>query len=116
YRLRRRTNSATNRSPTIAMVGLLFVALFVLRLNRYSRAGTATVPAELRVLTEGIARVANNALLVRVLRTQAIEHRRLTTSVDRYAKFLIRAGFLGSLAGSFPPFAGILLIILIIGL
>ncbi len=100
----------------VALVGLGAVGVFVLWVNRRVRGITSNVPAELRVLTEGIQRVARNSLLVRILRTETIEHRRLTTSVDRYAGFMIRAGFLGSFAGSLPPFVGVLLILLIVGL
>lgn len=102
---------AARGEAMIAAGGLLVVGLFVLGLNRATRQASASVPAELRVLTEGIAHVARNALLVRVLRTQDLEHRRLATSIDAYAKHLIHAGFLGSLSAVVPPFAGILLIL-----
>jgi ABC-type multidrug transport system fused ATPase/permease subunit len=52
--------------------------------------------------------------LVRVLRTEKIEHRRLATSIDSYARYLIRAALLANFAGSATPFVGILLIIVIV--
>jgi ABC-type multidrug transport system fused ATPase/permease subunit len=98
----------------IGLVGLGLVGLFVLRVNRVTRRVSANVPIELRVLTEGIERVARNITLVRVLRTEKIEHRRLATSIDSYARHLIHAAYLGNFAGGVTPFAGILLIIVIV--
>lgn len=105
----------TARGETlIALVGLGLVGLFVLRINRITRRVSANVPGELRVLTEGIERVARNTTLVRVLRTEPIEHRRLVTSIDAYARHLINAAYLANFAGAVTPFAGILLIIVIV--
>lgn len=105
----------TARGETlIALVGLGLVGLFVLRVNRVTRRVSANVPIELRILTEGIERVARNITLVRVLRTEKIEHRRLATSIDSYARYLIHAAYLGNFAGGVAPFAGILLIIVIV--
>jgi len=98
----------------IALVGLGLLGLFVLRINRVVRKVSANVPIELRVLTDGIQRVARNITLVRVLRTERVEHRRLATSIDSYARHLIHAAYLGNFAGSATPFAGILLIIVIV--
>lgn len=99
----------------IALVGLGLLGLFVLRINRVVRRVSANVPIELRVLTDGIQRVARNITLVRVLRTERVEHRRLATSIDSYARHLIHAAYLGNFAGAATPFAGILLIIVIVG-
>lgn len=108
---------ATARYETlIALVGLGLVGLLVLRLNRVTRRVSAHVPLELRVLTEGIERVARNTMLIRVLRTETIEHRRLATSIDSYARYLIHAAYLANFAGALTPFAGILLIVVIVGL
>ena len=98
----------------IAMVGLGLLGLFVLRVNRGVRKVSANVPIELRVLTEGIERVARNLTLVRVLRTEKIEHRRVATAIDSYARHLIRAAYLANFAGSTTPFVGILLVIVIV--
>ncbi len=107
---------ATARGETlIALAGLGVVGLIVLRVNRVTRRVSANVPIELRVLTEGIERVARNTTLVRVLRTEKIEHRRLATSIDSYARYLIHAAYLANFAGVLAPFAGILLIIVIVG-
>ncbi len=99
----------------VAMVGLVALAASVLRVNRAIRRISANVPKELRVLTEGIERIARNVMLVRVLRTERIEHARLTTSIDSYARHLVGAAFLANLAGAATPFAGIVLIVLIVG-
>jgi ABC-type multidrug transport system fused ATPase/permease subunit len=99
----------------IALAGLVLIGLLVLRVNKTTRKVTSNVPAELRVLTEGIERVARNMSLVRVLRTQALEQRRLATAVDRYASYLVHAGYLGNFAMAVTPFAGVLLILLIVG-
>lgn len=105
----------TARGETlIATVGLGLVGVFVLRVNRITRRVSANVPIELRVLTEGIQRVARNMTLVRVLRTERIEHRRLATSIDSYARYLIHAAYLANAAGTTTPFAGVLLIIVIV--
>lgn len=105
----------TARTETfIAIVGLGIVALFVLRLNRITRRIVAKGPAALRVLTTGIARVARNTTLVRVLRTETIEHQRLATAIDSYSSYLVRAHYIGNSATAITPFAGLLLILLIV--
>jgi len=105
----------TARGETlIGLLGLGLVGVLVLRINRVVRRVSANVPIELRVLTEGIERVARNMTLVRVLRTEKIEHRRLATSIDSYAKHLIHAAYLANFASAVTPFAGILLIIVIV--
>lgn len=104
------------RQTFVAMAGLFIVGIAVMGLNLRARRVAAKVPAELRVVTEGIARVASNTLLVRVLRTETIEHRRVVTAIDAYERYLLKAGVLGSVSISVPPFAGILLILAIIEL
>ncbi len=98
----------------VALAGLALLGLFVVRLNRITRRVSANVPRELRVLTEGIERVARNTTLVRILRTEKIEHRRLSTAIDAYARHLIHAAYLGNFGGALTPFVGILLIIVIV--
>jgi len=98
----------------IAMFGLGLLGLLVLRINRVVRNVSANVPRELRVLTEGIQRVARNITLVRVLRTEKLEHRRLATSIDSYARYLIHAAYLANFAGAATPFVGILLLVVIV--
>jgi ABC-type multidrug transport system fused ATPase/permease subunit len=102
------------RETLVAFVGLGAVGLLVLWANRAARRLTASVPAELRVVTEGIERVARNIPLVRILRTENLEHRRLTTAVDNYANRLIAANWIGNLAACMAPFAGVLLILCIV--
>lgn len=99
----------------IAVVGLAIVGAVILRVNSFTRAATSNVPTELRTLTEGIERVARNMALVRVLRTQRLEHFRLATAIDKYAKYLVNAGYFGNFAAAVTPFAGILLILVIVG-
>ena len=98
----------------IGFFGLGVVGLLVLRLNRRTRRVVANVPTELRNVTEGIERVARNTTLVRVLRTERLEYRRLATSIDTYARHLIHAAYLGNFSAVVPPFAGILLILVIV--
>lgn len=105
----------TARTETlVALVGLGIVGLLVLRLNQITRRIVARVPAELRVLTSGIERVARNTPLVRALRTEKIEHGRLARSIDTYSTYLVRAHYIGNSASAMTPFAGVLLILLIV--
>jgi ABC-type multidrug transport system fused ATPase/permease subunit len=106
----------TTGETLVALVGLGLVGLGVLRLNRITRRVAGKVPTELRVLTEGIERVARNTTLVRVLRTEKTEHRRLATAIDSYARYLVHAHYLGNFASAVTPFGGILLIIVIVAL
>ena len=98
----------------IAILGLGVLGMFVLRVNRGVRRVSANVPIQLRVLTEGIQRIARNIVLIRILRTERVEHRKLTTSIDAYAGHLVHAALLANFAGAATPFAGILLIIVIV--
>jgi ABC-type multidrug transport system fused ATPase/permease subunit len=99
----------------VALVGLGILGGLVLRVGQMMRRVVASVPSHLRVLAEGIERVARNMVLVRILRTQRLEHRGLVTSVDSYERFLVHAGYLGSLVGALTPFAGVVLILVIVG-
>lgn len=107
--------AAASGETLVALFGLGAVGAFVLRVGQITRRVVASVPSHLRVLAEGIERVARNMVLVRILRTQRLEHRRLVTSVDSYERFLVHAGYLGSLLNALTPFAGILLILVIVG-
>lgn len=102
------------RESLIALTGLAAVGLLVLRINRATRRVSANVPRELRVLTNGIERTARNMTLIRAVRTERLEHRRLTTAIDAYARHLIRAALLSNFAGALTPFIGILLIIVVV--
>ncbi|MFO0664265.1 MAG: ABC transporter ATP-binding protein [Polyangiaceae bacterium] len=103
------------RSETIiALLGLGFVGLVVMRINRMNRAIANRVPEELRILTEGIERVARNSILVRVLRTERTEHGKLARAVDAYAKHSIGAASFGSLAIAATPFFGVVLVLVIL--
>jgi ABC-type multidrug transport system fused ATPase/permease subunit len=99
----------------VALAGLGILGVLVLRVGQITRRVVASVPSHLRVLAEGIERVARNMVLVRILRTQRLEHRRLVTSVDLYEGFLVHAGYLGSLLNALTPFAGVLLILVLVG-
>lgn len=103
------------RETSIGLAGLAVVGVVVLAVNRRNRAVARLVPAELKTLALGIERVTRNALLVRVLRTQRLEYRRLTRSVSAYYRHSVKAAYLGNVASSLPPFAGILLILVIVG-
>jgi ABC-type multidrug transport system fused ATPase/permease subunit len=104
----------SGQETLIALAGLGVVGLGVLRVNRVARKIASGVPAELRVLTEGIERVARNVSLVRILRTQGLEHRRLSTAIDRYASRIIHGALLGNIATVMAPFVGVLLILVVV--
>ncbi len=105
---------AAPRESAIAILGLGVVGLMAFGINRRAQAIITRIPEELRVLTEGIERVARNSMLVRTLRTQAIEHRRLAGAVDAYQNHSIRAAILGSISFAITPFFGILLILVVL--
>jgi ABC-type multidrug transport system fused ATPase/permease subunit len=104
------------RESLLAMAGLLVIGLAVTRINRMNRGVAKQIPVELEALSRGIERIARNAFLVRALRTQHVEHVRFARSVDAYAKHSIHSGYLGNGATVLPPFAGILLIVLIVAI
>jgi ABC-type multidrug transport system fused ATPase/permease subunit len=106
---------ATARGETvIAIIGLGVLGTVVVRVGRIMRRIVATVPSHLHALAEGIERVARNMLLVRILRTRTVEHHRLVASVDAYEGFLVRAGLLGNVVAAATPFAGVLLILVLV--
>lgn len=105
---------AAPRETAVGMVGLGLVGLFVVRVNRYNRRHAAAVPKELSVLTEGIERIARNMVLVRTLRTEKLEQHHLSQAIDNYRAHSLRAGFLGNIATATTPFAGILVILMVV--
>ena len=102
------------RESGVAMVGLGLTGVVVLVLQRRSRAYARQVPAELNAVAQGIERIARNLFLVRALRTEVEEHRRFRFSIDSYAKHAISAGFWGAWSGVAAPFAGTLLIVVVV--
>ena len=98
----------------VGLAGLGLVGILTLRLNRKSRAIAERMPNELKILTMGIERIARNALLVRALRTQRLEHRRLTDAIDACEDHSVQAALLGNFVTALTPFAGILLILAIV--
>lgn len=105
---------AAPRETAVGMAGLGLVGLFVVRVNRYNRKHAAAVPKELSVLTEGIERIARNMVLVRTLRTEKLEQHHLSQAIDNYRAHSLRAGFLGNIATAATPFAGILVILVVV--
>jgi ABC-type multidrug transport system fused ATPase/permease subunit len=102
------------RESMVALVGLFFMGLMVLALNRQNRAFAERVPAQLGVLVRGIERISRNVTLVRALRTERTEHERLVASIDAYASNTISASSRGSMVAALTPFVGTLLIVVII--
>lgn len=102
------------KESAVAMVGLALTGVLVLVLQRRSRAYARRVPAELSEVAQGIERIARNLFLVRALRTEVEEHRRFRYSIDNYAKHAISAGFWGAWSGVAAPFAGTLLIVVVV--
>ena len=107
---------AAPREACIALVGLGFVGVMVLKVGRRAQAIVEKVPEQLLLLTEGIERVARNSTLVRVLRTEREEHGRLSQAIDRYEGYHVKAASLGSWAAAMTPFFGLALILVVLGL
>jgi len=105
---------AAPQETMVAFVGLGLLGLAVLKLNRAAGRRAAKVPHELEIVTEGIQRVARNFFLVRAVRTERAEHRKLAGAVDRYAEEATAAGSLSSVSSSLTPFVGTLLILAIV--
>ena len=98
----------------VATLGLFGVAAVVMWLNRRVQRIASKIPEELDGLNAGLMRVVRNALLVRVLRTEAREHTRLTHHVDRYLRHSLLATEVGNGAAVLPPFMGVVLILVVI--
>lgn len=107
---------ATPREALIALFGLGLVGVVVLKASRKAQAIAEKVPEELKILTEGIERIARNATLVRVLRTERLEHHKLATSIDTYEKHFVDAAALGSASMAATPFFGMVLILVVLGM
>lgn len=99
----------------VAFVGLFVIGLFVLFLSARARRIVEGVPEQLRVVVEGIERIARNTLLVRTLRTQTMEHARLVTAVDAYESKSVHAGLMSAISGALTPFFGVILILVVLG-
>lgn len=101
------------RESGIALAGLVVVGFVVHALGKKSRAIAERVPEELSTLTAGIERVARSLLLVRALRTERAEHRRLAGAIDAYQTHSTRATLLGDLAASITPLSGVVLVVFV---
>ncbi|HQY61549.1 MAG TPA: ABC transporter ATP-binding protein [Polyangiaceae bacterium] len=98
----------------VAFVGLFVIGLVVLYLAARARRIVEGVPEQLRVVVEGIERIARNTLLVRTLRTQTMEHARLVTAVDAYESKSVHAGLMSAVSGALTPLFGVVLILVMI--
>lgn len=99
----------------VAFVGLFVIGLVVLYLAARARRIVEGVPEQLRVVVEGIERIARNTLLVRTLRTQTMEHARLVTAVDAYESKSVHAGLMSAISGALTPLFGVILILVVLG-
>ena len=102
------------RESLIALAGVGVVGVVVLAINRRTRVVAAQMPKEQYALTEGIERVARNVLLIRVLRTQAEEHRRFSKSIATYEAYSLRGHALTAAASNLTPFFALVLLLGII--
>ena len=102
------------KESVVGLAGLVVAGLLVRVLQRRSRAYAEKVPQELSSVAQGIERIARNLFLVRALRTEVAEHRRFRHSIDGYANHAISAALWGNFSGVAAPFAGTLLIVVIV--
>lgn len=103
--------AAAWKEALCSLVGLVVIGVVTKVLGRRANQIASRVPEELSALTEGIVRIARNQFLIRTLRTEPDEHRRLVGNVDAYAGHAVRATHLGNLVSVTPPFVGVLLIL-----
>lgn len=102
------------RESALAMTGLVLTGIIVFALQRRSRAYAEQVPEELSSVAKGLERVARNLFLVRALRLEAQEHRRFRHSIDGYATHAVAAGLWGAMSGVAAPFAGMVLMVVVV--
>lgn len=102
------------RQTLLGLAALTVVGLFVDRLNGRTRAYARRLGPEQEALAQGIERVAQNGVLVRVLRTERREHERLAGAVDRYAQHQARSAAFGAFASALTPFFGVALLMAIV--
>jgi len=102
------------KEAIIGVIGLGIVGFVVRKINKNIKIRSAIIPKESKQLIVGFERVAKNWLLVKVLRTQKIEHKSFTINIDKIYFNSIKAASLGNIAGSGTPLLGIIFITLIV--
>lgn len=102
------------REALLGVMGLGVVGLLVVGITRRIRREVGEIPLQQRAITAAIQRVARNAFLVRVLRTERREHAVFLSSITFVERQAIRAGVLSNIASALPPFLGTILVMVLI--
>jgi ABC-type multidrug transport system fused ATPase/permease subunit len=104
-------------APKLAIVGIfgfLLIGIFVTALGVKVKKIASTVPREQLRLVNGIQRIANNWLLVKILRSQEREYRNLINHATNYSKKYVHSGSITLLLNAIPSVLGIFLLMVIV--
>ena len=104
-------------APKLAMVGVcgfLIIGLLVTTLSVKVKKISSTVPKEQLKLVNGIQRIANNWLLVKILRCQEREYQNLITHATNYSKKYVLSSSITLLLNAIPSVLGIFLLMVIV--
>jgi ABC-type multidrug transport system fused ATPase/permease subunit len=102
------------KEALLSIAGLGCIGLLVRQINYAITAKAVLVPAETKKLVSGIERVARNWLLIRILKTQKIEHDRFSKSISDVCDHSLKSAFYSDIAGAGTPFFGVILLTLIV--
>lgn len=106
--------SLSPASTAIAAVGILVSALVITSANRIAKRLASQVPKEQNQLINGVERVSRNWMLIKILRIQDMEFRKLSQNIINYANHHLKAYTITNIASSIPNTVGILLLVIII--
>ncbi|MFW7378394.1 MAG: ATP-binding cassette domain-containing protein [Oligoflexus sp.] len=104
------------RESFIGMLGLMGIAVVVHIGNRAISRRAKKVPIASKKLVEGIQRVTRNWLLIRVLKTQILEHRKFLDQIESVLRNSVGAAAWSNAAAAGTPFLGIILLLLIVAI
>lgn len=99
------------REAGLGLVGLCFTGALVLRLNQLIRPLAARIPVAQAQVTRGIERVGRNALLLRIMRTGALEHERLARATLDYTRSALGGYLITNVVAQLPAVGGLVLLL-----
>ncbi len=102
------------RDALVAMFGVIIVGMASRSSSIKLRKIGSIMPLAQMRLNEGLQRVARNWLYVKIMRTESLEHKRLSRELLDYNLATTRGAFWTNANGIIAPFLGIILIVIIV--
>lgn len=99
------------KEATFSMVGIFFIGCFVLSINRVVSGFAKKVPAQQKIMNEGIEKIARNFIFIKLVKKREEEFHSIDNALAEYSSQSLRSIFFSNVGAQTGPFLGIILLV-----